>query len=384
MTKHLTKRDFEGKILGIEWYTPGEEGTQDLSISISSGTTGKGISMALFRLFERSPLSEQFRMFRHDNVRAFLRLITKNSQAIRTSHIQLGLPKPRRVLCLDEHDLSFPQLSRLLQEFEPDYLFGTTTRIEKLLRSLEGEGKTESLHTLAFIRPTSESVLKRHVDLTARLYPRATVISDYGLAETENVAVGCPELNKKYPLQAFKVFHPFSSVCTVEILDPNAEGYGEIVVSTTVTGVENYRTGDVGRMVEEKCTCGASGTLFVVGRKDFDIAYCAGATFLLDEIDRVFTGFADEVEDYQLIVKEIADRVSLRGDVLFRIVLKRGARQSNPQDFLSRIARSLAVTKTRTLADLVSEGIFEQPRIEYVETLSEGGAKRIRLVKRVD
>lgn len=378
--KYFTKADYQDRIIGIERYKPGAENTPELSINISSGTSESGISMVLYKIFEMQDTSEHYRVFRYDEIKSFVRLVTKSAQSLRSSLIQLSFKKSRRVLCIDEEDAKHPQLSNILRQFAPEYLMGTSTRVEKTLLSLEKDGAIDSINSVKYFRLSSEATIKRQLELIERLCPRRKVVSDYGSAEAENVAFTCPLLNGRYPQEAFKVFHPFKEICSIEIIEKDDLGYGEITVSTKVSGITNYKTGDVGKLIEETCACGATKTLFVAGRKDFDIVYCAGATFLTETIDGVLKKLVGEVADYQVEVRERVSAGALQGEVLFRIVPQNYKNQPEKKLLIKKIADTLQVTKSRTLGELIEAKIFSAPRIEYVKNIP-GGGKKIRLRK---
>ena len=64
-------------------------------------------------------------------------------------------------------------------------------------------------------------------------------------------AVECAESNG---------YHMRSADHYFEIADPDADGFGQIVVTTfhhTAMPLLRYRTGDVGRMINEPCRCGS-------------------------------------------------------------------------------------------------------------------------------
>ncbi len=378
--KYFTKADYQDRIIGIERYQPGAENTPELSINISSGTSENGISMVLYKIFEMQDTSEHYQVFRYDEIKSFVRLVTKSAQSLRSSLIQLSFKKSRRVLCVDEEDAKHPRLSNILKQFAPEYLMGTSTRVEKTLLSLEKNDAIDSIDAVRYFRLSSEATINRQLELIERLYPKREVVSDYGSAEAENVAFTCPLLNSRYPQEAFKVFHPFKEICLVEIIEKDDLGYGEIAVSTEVSGITNYKTGDVGKLIEEVCACGATQTLFVAGRKNFDIVYCAGATFLTEAIDGVFKNLSEEIADYQVEVRERVSAGNLQGEVLFRIVPQNHINQPEKRLLIKKIADTLQVTKSRTLGQLVEAKIFSTPQVEYVKNIPDSG-KKIRLRK---
>ncbi len=380
-TQYSSKIDFKDTIIGIENYPPGIPTEQPLSLNISSGTTGKSISMVVYKLFEARDSSEHYKVFKYDSIKSFVRLVTKSAQSLRSTLIQLSFRKARRVLCLDENDLAHPQIINLLKQFEPEYFVGTSTRVEKMLRELDSNNQLDSIKSVKYFRLSSEIIIDRQLKLIDTLCPKDEILSDYGLAETDNVAFTCSFLNKKYSDRALRVYHPFKDICSIEIIEKDELGYGEIIATTQTTGVKNYKTGDMGKLVKETCACGSSLTLFVEGRKDFDVVHCAGATLLANSIDQVFLKFEKEVADYQVDVREKVTSKNIQGEILFRIVPKDPSHPPDTAFLVKKISSLLQVTKSRTLAQLIESNIFTQPYIEYVEAIPGEKEKKIRLRK---
>lgn len=82
-------------------------------------------------------------------------------------------------------------------------------------------------------------------------YWRAPLYMSYGSTELAASLGGECRLKAGYHLNEYDY--------AVEVVDPDAEGYGEIVFTTLTRGVMpliRYRTGDIARLILEPCSCG--------------------------------------------------------------------------------------------------------------------------------
>ena len=110
----------------------------------------------------------------------------------------------------------------------------------------------------------------------------------------------------------------------VELLDPDPEGYGELVVTTLsrrTMPLIRYRMRDVTRFIEERCPCGATLRRIakVCGRRDEMVVMGAGNMYP-EIFERVLRGVEGISENWQVAVRQEGRR-----DVLdFRLELTNG------------------------------------------------------------
>jgi phenylacetate-CoA ligase len=143
----------------------------------------------------------------------------------------------------------------------------------------------------------SDDVRKRIEDIWG-----ANMILSYG--STEAGGASCSECLRKngYHLNEFAFFF--------EIINPDKDGYGEIVFTTLVREtmpLVRYRTGDVATFIDGKCACGLPTRRIskIRGRKDDMVVLGAGNMFpwIFEEILRDI----DEISaDWQIAVKKAA------------------------------------------------------------------------------
>lgn len=94
----------------------------------------------------------------------------------------------------------------------------------------------------------------------------------------------------------------------VEILDPDAEGYGEVVVTTLsrrTMPLIRYRVRDVTRIIEEPCPCGATVRRIarIKGRRDEMVVMGAGNMHpeIFEKVLHDVTGLAD---NWQVVIRQ--------------------------------------------------------------------------------
>lgn len=378
--RYLTKDDVQKKIYGLEQYQPGSRETKHLHIKTTSGTTGGGITLIVIRK-TRFPEKD---MYLTNHLRVLAHTAATNTSALGQVSFAFYQSGVRRVMTIDKKDIQRPQITSLLDQFEPTEISITPSSLFHILwRNSIHQGATWP-SALRRLYLSGEPTHASHYEMLTKTKPSVSVLSDYGLAETDTVSYSCPHLTKKYYDDPFVTFHPIEKFGW-RIGEPNEDDVGEIIIMQTNELKSGYRTGDLGKLVREKCPCGAQKTLYVYGRKDYDIVYCAGATFVAMLISRIFNDFVHSIADYRIEVREKTDGSSPRGSVRILIVPHRNAELEElkkiQNDIHTAMLKRLFVTKTRTLENLVQEGIFSEPTIETVKSLNEQ-IKKIHLIKK--
>ncbi len=364
---YLTKKDLAKRIYGIERYTPGDPSTQHIHMAVSSGTTtGLPTLVALFR--PDKPGGET-----HDiwiaNLGRHVRLPLNNLAALHVIRRALTSSSIEMYLTLDERDLEEKNLPFIMNEYEPHTIRATPSRA---LRFGETLFKTSSsvLKNIRLIQTMAElctSTQKKHL---RALFPDATIQGGYTLSEVIYPTAQCLETENEERYHLLE-----DSETVLAIAEPDEEGVGEIIATTTE--LENYRTGDLGKLDTNPCPCGKQPTLLLYGRKDFDIVPILGALFLREELERVLEPLAGTLVEYQLRVGEILHDGKLSGKAVFDFVPRSAA--STETEIGKYLADSLFVTKTRTLSQLIEAGIFVPLVARKVASIASNGKKRVVL-----
>ena len=261
---------------------------------------------------------------------------------------------PVRVLTLDNSDISYYAL-QLVKDFSPRCLRttpSTALRVGQVYPAAFASVRTLSL--------TSEYVSRNTLDLLALLYLNAHVQISY--VATEVGLIGDPACQPFLP----NFYHPALGV-HIEISKPDHDGVGEIAVSVHRNSihVDDYRIGDMGRIVKRHCICGKQ-TFEVLRRAGRDYITLLGAIMRRDEFDRVCGKFPDLIDDYRAELSEKHTEKSVLGHV--RLTIFRAAGDITPalkDELAQKISQSLFVTSTLTLSKLIARGNFEPLEIEF-------------------
>jgi phenylacetate-CoA ligase len=213
--------------------------------------------------------------------------------------------------------------------------------------------------------PWSETMrreLERRLDVTA--------FDSYGLSELfgPGVAFECPERNG---------LHIWHDAYLTEIIDP-ASGErlgpgerGELVVTPLTKEAMpliRYRTGDVTKLLEDRCACGRGTKIArITGRSD-DMLVIRGINVFPSQIEHVILGLPEVGNQFMVYV----DRVNHLDEMLIAVEMNRESFHGELTDLTrtqAKVAKSLRdALDLRTTVKLVEPGSL--PRFE-------GKAKRV-------
>lgn len=232
----------------------------------------------------------------------------------------------------------------------------------------------KKINSLRKISLFGDFLTDAELHLLKLFFPKCGIKITYGLEEFgEAVAHDCSFLRRKYGINSY---HPYTkrSYQLIEIADMNEVGVGEIILTRLKPksmALIRYRTGDMGRAIEEKCECGADFTLILEGRKDYDFIKLAGALLTRAELERVIGKFANEIKDWRAEIGEkLMPENTLINELKIKIKPNLQAKILPPKNLSSissYISDNLFMTPSKTFSDLVREGRFLPLKIEAVD-----------------
>ena len=231
----------------------------------------------------------------------------------------LGLQKEDRILNAFDFSFWFPGyfMSRLLPltemfsitvgKIEPievyrrmeDYRFtvilGEPTWMVQLTELAQEKGR---IYPLKLIVGSGEMLTER-----AREWVEKTWSADFLMAYA-SVDAGTYIGIECYKKQGY---HINDAELWVEVVDPDTEGYGEVVFTTltrTTMPLIRYRTKDVARMIHEPCPCGRPGLRLskIVGRAD-ELVVFGGGNIHPSFFEDIFKDISEITEDWQVAVR---------------------------------------------------------------------------------
>lgn len=220
--------------------------------------------------------------------------------------------------------------------------------------------------------------------LIEQIFKNPKIELGYGLAEFGKIGNPCEFLAQKYGPNAF---HPIQYQHLIEFADIDENGYGEVIATSfgdPATCLIRYRTGDMARVTEEKCECGANFTLILAGRKNFDYIKCAGAMVVRQELERVLKPLTNFIEEWRAEAREIFNDARIMGELTLKIKpTPRYDSQAKSEEFVrAQVEKNLFLTPTHTLANLILNGAFLPLKIERVENFPQ--TKKPLLLRRTD
>jgi len=204
--------------------------------------------------------------------------------------------------------------------------------------------------------------------------PSASIESVYISVETGAISgIPCGHLGRG-------MYHPKPGV-VVEISGTDADGAGDILVSTQFgkkRRIERYRIGDIGRIIEGACACGAAHTFEVLGRRGYDYVKVAGALFHRAEFDRVAGRCADFFDDYRI---EVSENSQGGADVLVRVYRTDGMWDEDIRNNIAAGMSDAFVGPDKTLRDVFPRGFTL--RVERATDPFERRIKDVKITYRV-
>lgn len=369
---YLTKHDLEERFYGIEQYRPRDPSTQDLHLAASSGTTtGLPTLLVVHR-----PVLERDGVYREwfDPLRSTVRVARNYHMALQNVYRTLAGGATDRVVALDERDMDQENLPHIMRDYRPETINGPPSRILIWAQRLKDAGTEVVCERIHLAQIFGELLTPLHRTLLARALPHAILKNGYMFAGANYPTAECPASDGER-----QHFLTGKSVTRLSIIEPDEDGIGEIIATTHE--LKNYRTGDLGKLDLAPCPCGESPILTLYGRKDFDRISILGTTFFKSELDRVLEPFRELLTDYQLRVGEELRGTKLVGRAEFDFVPRSGVTIS-AEKITEHLVRALFVTKTRTLSDIISAGIFVPLATRHVSAIQHG--KKHVPLKRVD
>ncbi len=256
--------------------------------------------------------------------------------------------KPRSVLNIDNEDV--PRLGNILEDLMPDEVSGTASFIGLVLK-VSTPVVPQAIRTF---RLAGERLEPARLKSFRSLAPLARITMFYGTNEIGLIGVQCTNLPPN-------VYHEAPDV-KIDIIDRDETEVGDIIVSKILSygeHIERYAIGDIGRLSNEPCVCGAPVTFEHLGRGGNDYIKISGTIVRREEFDRVAALFAHSIDDYRVEAGEKLVNGKLKGSIILHVFSRKG--QGTPalaEEIARNFSRAVFLTPTQTLADLVGKGAF--------------------------
>lgn len=222
---------------------------------------------------------------------------------------------PARTIHVDATNITENEILRFITEYKrirPKVVHGYVGAMDAIADYIQS--KSIELPKTKLVWTTASPISKIQEEKLKRVFG-AEICDHYGCSELYYIAAECPHK---------RGLHIFSDHVKVEILDehdapmPSGE-YGRIVVTNLKEKrfpLIRYANGDIGRLVNEKCTCGISLPLMdkVQGRVSENIILPNGTVLSGEYLTTIFDEHHKWVKQFQVIQKK-------EGSIVVKFVL---------------------------------------------------------------
>ncbi len=354
-------------------HPPAPEDVMRHGVRLSSGSTGGGILVGIHKTSAQIYRSEVTRRW---YVGADRVLCCFGPVTMRVFTVVDGIKFTENTfyLNIDVGDL-VPGVETLIADLDPQKILGVPSYIVHVAAHMT----VSSRERVSSINVFGEFLTRTTMSMLSELFPNATVRSLFAVSEIGAIStVSCDH-------QPLNFYHPRPGI-DVSVYECDETGAGELLVSTMLNQeipVERYKTGDSVRMHDGVCSCGASVTFEVLGRRGYDYVKIAGVTLRQEECERAARSLRS-FDDYRVEVSGVRAGNSIKGKIVLHVFRKDGVgTEGLAREIGTNFARALQLTPTRSLADLTERGIFEPITVVFKDAPFPQSNKNIKLIESV-
>lgn len=347
-------------------------------IRTSSGTSGKPPLLCPRTMLRHMEYRHEYHDFR-GAILSYVVPIMPHWHA----HMQKGLGYLPRVVTFDPKNPA--ATVRLAKAAGVDsisvFAFHMTIIAEHFHRAGIGE-------RIKFIEIAGEACTKRLFEYMRQVFPNAVIIPFFGSSEVEDCPIGmpCRPITGDEPLSLYHAkpsqYHEIINPETDARVEPTVGAEGELVVSAypgepASFPLIRYRTGDMVRVVEERCPRHGQWSFTVLGRTGTDFIKVPGGVLRADEIERVLRSMPEAVSDrFELHVFEVS---TPGGPQLAPVLHVEPRAEVSLAALAESIGNAVRVAPQYTYADGVKKGRYAPLRCEKL--ILSPGAKHKRIVR---
>jgi phenylacetate-CoA ligase len=271
----------------------------------------------------------------------------------------------------------------LARETGCDAIYATPTIASLVHEHIERHYDPKKIRLLAL---SSETLTPARRDELSRMYPEARIANLYASSEIgQFILFPCPHI-----IEAGRdEFHILEEAITA--LELNGEDEGELVVSYDLNKASpliRYRTGDHFKVVGTNCPCGIKSPILAWSHRDsVDRVRVNGVEFLVSHTDQIMASIPHLFRpQYQIHFRQ-----GLKTAVSITIEIEDPTLSTDTDrtETLAQLVRDHLLSAWRvgqasSLAEAVSSGLFDTPKVVFVTRLSHQGAKTRRLISHLD
>lgn len=187
------------------------------------------------------------------------------------------------------------EVYRRMESYGFTVMLGEPTWMVQLTELAEAQGRA---YPLKLIIGSGEMLTERARTWIEKTW-QATFLMAYASVDAGTaIGVECHERQG---------YHVNDAELWIEIVDPDEEGYGEVVFTTlsrTTMPLIRYRTRDIARLIHERCACGRPGKRLskIIGRADEMVVF-GGGNIHPSFFEVIFKEIPEITEDWQVAVR---------------------------------------------------------------------------------
>lgn len=352
---------------------PSPDAVMDYAVRLSSGSTGAGILVGIHKTsahIYRSAITKQWYVGSERVLCCF------GPVTMRVFTVLDGqkFTEDALYLSLDVRDLG-PGTNSVLADFGAEKMLGVPSYILHIAAYMDAQAR----QNVRSINVFGEFLTGTTISMLAEFFPNAKVRSLFAVSEIGAIStVSCDH-------QPLNFYHPRPGI-EVGVYEPDEEGVGELLVSTRLNQtipIERYKTGDSVRLHTGMCECGQTVTFEVLGRRGYDYLKVAGVTLRQEECERVAHALR-AYDDYRVEASSVQAEGQLKGKLVLHIVRRDGVgTEGLAREIGANFSKALYLTPTRTLAQLIDDGVFVPIVVMFRDTPFPETNKNIKLIESV-
>lgn len=351
----LTKEEILESDPAERFFLPWEEFS---SVAISSGSLKGPESISV--IYRGKPFEELKERVNKRNLKSFMYLLPPPQGSGSMLRLNEVWNKKKTVRVLgDVYNL--PLSAKIASKIKLDSLISSPGILYFFLPFLERE---TDLDNIKYITLVGEMCTNAKARLFKQKFKNAEFFYSYGISEAqERFGFSCPHLNT---LET-NLFHP-SSDFYFEVLESK-----EFVATTLIKNsfpLIRYKTGDLVEIEDLQCRCGKKQVLRFIGRAGFESAKVHGTIIYAHLLDDALESVGSLLRSnkWQLLIREEALGVKIMPKLTLRLVLEKGKESQEDRSVIAkRISENFLISSSKTLSNLVSQGMFLPLEVESIK-----------------
>ncbi len=228
------------------------------------------------------------------------------------------------------------------------------------------EGMTENIR---LIEINGENCTRSLFNFMRATFPNAVILPQFGAAEVEDKPLGvpCRAITGEEPLSVYHAkdtqYHEVIDSDTLEVLPYQAGSEGELVVTSHVpkpraTPLIRYRTGDIVKILPEKCAAHNQLQFTIIGRVSIDFVKIPGGVLRADEMERVLLAIDNDISDRFEIHRYVHNHEAGPKIGMVVHITSRTGRNLDMEHIARDISNHFRVGPKRTYAQGVQSGMY--------------------------